>query len=90
MKHCGKGESLFTKLQATRGSEAGHVHYYTRIRAVIYGYVRHLFGTQVCERRCGERDRAEETRKGGVREKRFMSAPRKTFVCIQWILVGKT
>jgi len=57
---------LFTKLQATRGSEAGHVHYYTRIRAVIYGYARHLFGTQVCERRCGERDRAEETRKRGL------------------------
>jgi hypothetical protein len=26
----------------------------------------------------------------GVREKRFMSAPWKTFVCIQWILAGKT
>jgi hypothetical protein len=63
---------LFTKLQATRGSEAGHVHYYTRIGAVIYGYVRHLFGTQVCERRRGERDRAEEMRKGGWREEIYV------------------
>lgn len=66
---------MFTKLQATRGSEAGRVHYYTRIRAVIYGYVRHLFGTQVCERRCGERDGAEEPRKEGL-ERRDLCPPR--------------
>jgi len=81
VKHCGKGESLFTKLQATRGSGAGHVHYYTRIRAVIYGYVRHLFGTQVCERRCGERDRAEETRKGGL-ERRDLCSPREKLLYV--------
>lgn len=46
---------MFTKLRTTRGSEVGRVHYYTRIRAVIYGYAGHLFGAQVCERRCGER-----------------------------------
>jgi hypothetical protein len=56
----------------------------TRIRAVIYGYVRHLFGAQVCERRCGEGIALKGRGEGGSRgrEKRFMSARRKTFVCI--------
>jgi hypothetical protein len=80
----GSGESLFTKLRATRGCEVGRVHYYTHIRAVIYGYARHLFGAQVCERRCGEGTALKGRGKGGARgrEKRFMSARRKTFVCI--------
>lgn len=68
----GQDASLFTKLRTTRGSEVGRVHYYTRIRGVIYGYVRHLFGAQVVKEVVGKGLRSRD----GVREKRFMSAPR--------------
>jgi len=67
---------LFTELRSTRGSEVGHVHYYTRTRAVIYGYASHLFGAQACERRCRERGCVEETVKGVAGESRDLCLPR--------------